>query len=181
MLKNLFYKLFNKSSKYRQNVGIIIMNGNKIWSGHRIDRPSDDEFAWQMPQGGIDRNEDIMTASYREALEETGIKGDKLELIKVFPETTKYIFSKDAIKTLKKRNKLVGYNGIYFKGQEQHWVIFNFTGTDNDINLKATNELQEFDRWKWSDEDFLLSHCVDFKREVYQKVFSWIKKLNLEN
>ena len=84
MLKNLFYKLFNKSSKYRQNVGIIIMNGNKIWSGHRIDRPSDDEFAWQMPQGGIDRNEDIITASYREALEETGIKGDKLELIKLY-------------------------------------------------------------------------------------------------
>ena len=183
MLKNIFIhnKLFDKTSKYRQNVGIIIMNEKKIWSGHRIDRPSDDEFAWQIPQGGIDENEDILTASYREILEEAGIKSDKLELIKIFPRTTKYIFPKDVIKTINKKNKFAGYNGVYFKGQEQHWVVFKFVGTDNDINLKATNEMQEFDRWQWSDAEFLLSHCVDFKRKVYKKVFSWLKKLNLEN
>ena len=40
---------------YRSGVGILIMNKEKkIFVGKRIDNHSD---AWQMPQGGIDANE----------------------------------------------------------------------------------------------------------------------------
>src|SRR5690606_31633287 len=40
---------------YREAVGILLLNPQRqIFVGHRIDTQSE---AWQMPQGGIDRNE----------------------------------------------------------------------------------------------------------------------------
>ncbi len=55
---------------YRPNVGMIIINKeNKVFWGRRIGQQS-----WQFPQGGIDENESIIDAMYRELWEETGLK-----------------------------------------------------------------------------------------------------------
>ena len=44
------------TKKYRKCVGMMILNSNnEILVGRRIDHPSG---FWQMPQGGIDENED---------------------------------------------------------------------------------------------------------------------------
>jgi putative (di)nucleoside polyphosphate hydrolase len=52
---------------YRSGVGIILLNDKKqIFVGKRIDNNSD---AWQMPQGGIDDNEEEDTAMLRELKE----------------------------------------------------------------------------------------------------------------
>ena len=50
---------------------------NKVFVGKRIDNP---QSFWQMPQGGVDKNEDFLQAAKRELKEETGIKS--VELIK---------------------------------------------------------------------------------------------------
>ena len=63
---------------YRSGVGIVVLNkNNKVFVARRIDNPKN---FWQMPQGGVDKNEDFLTAAFRELDEETSIKS--VELIK---------------------------------------------------------------------------------------------------
>ena len=62
----------------RLGVGIVLLNQkNEVFVGRRIDNPKN---SWQMPQGGVDQNEDLLQAAKRELAEETGIKS--VELIK---------------------------------------------------------------------------------------------------
>ena len=56
----------------RIGVGIILLNDkDNVFVGKRIDNPKN---SWQMPQGGVDENEDFLQAAKRELEEETGIK-----------------------------------------------------------------------------------------------------------
>ena len=67
-----------KNLPFRNGVGIILLNNdNKVFVAKRIDNPKN---FWQMPQGGVDNNENFLSAAYRELEEETSIK--KVELIK---------------------------------------------------------------------------------------------------
>ena len=66
----------------RSGVGIVILNKeNKIFVAKRIDNPKN---FWQMPQGGVDKDEDFLSAAYRELEEETSIKD--VELIREIDE-----------------------------------------------------------------------------------------------
>ena len=48
----------------RNGVGIVLLNSkNKIFVAKRIDNPKN---FWQMPQGGVDKNETLYTAALRE-------------------------------------------------------------------------------------------------------------------
>ena len=65
-----------KELPLRIGVGIALLNHeNKVFVGKRIDNPTN---SWQMPQGGIDQNENFLDAAKRELEEETGIKSVKL-------------------------------------------------------------------------------------------------------
>ena len=71
----------------RSGVGIVVLNKeNKIFVAKRIDNPKN---FWQMPQGGIDKNEDFYTAALRELKEETSIVSVKP--IKEIEESLTYI------------------------------------------------------------------------------------------
>ena len=60
----------------RTGVGIVLLNHeNNIFVGKRIDNPKN---SWQMPQGGVDQNENFLEAAKRELEEDTGIKSVKL-------------------------------------------------------------------------------------------------------
>ena len=64
-----------KELPLRIGVGVIILNNkNKIFVGKRKDNPID---KWQMPQGGVDKNESFLSAMKRELDEETSIKNTK--------------------------------------------------------------------------------------------------------
>ena len=64
-------------NSYRIGVVIILINKKKkIFVGKRIDVKKE---AWQMPQGGVAKNEKLEDAAYRELYEETGVK--KAEII----------------------------------------------------------------------------------------------------
>ena len=80
MIKSKIHK-----KKYRSCVGIVLIQNGKIFSGQRLDYKSD---AWQMPQGGIEFNENPLDAAIRELEEETGIKHKHIKLIS---ETKKWI------------------------------------------------------------------------------------------
>ena len=95
---------------YRRGVGMIIINNDgRFWLGKRIGTE-----AWQFPQGGIDKGEDIKIAMYRELLEEVGLKKEEVEYVGESAETIFY----DIPKTI--RSKVLGGK---FKGQEQKWFL----------------------------------------------------------
>lgn len=149
---------------YRPCVGIALYNKDgHVFVGERIDTPG----AWQMPQGGIDKGEDIQTAAFRELEEETGIPAACAEILKIAPETIQY----DLPETL--RQKL--WNGRYY-GQEQHWVALRFTGDDQIINLNAHTP-PEFSAWKWVPLGETLDLIVPFKRDTYKKVIALFSDL----
>ena len=69
----------------RNGVGVIVLNKqNKVFVGKRKDNPVN---KWQMPQGGLDNDENYLSAMRRELREETSIKSiEILEEIKGFFE-----------------------------------------------------------------------------------------------
>ena len=151
-----------KNLPLRNGVGIIVINSeNKIFVAKRIDNSKN---FWQMPQGGIDKNEDFLQAAYRELEEETSIKSVKL--IRELEGTTTYELP----------NRLLGiiWKGKY-RGQKQKWFLMRFTGEDNEININTHHP--EFLDWKWIELDQLTKVVVDFKLHVYKEVQEKVEKL----
>ena len=146
----------------RNGVGIVILNKeNKIFVAKRIDNPKN---FWQMPQGGVDKDEDFLSAAYRELEEETSIKD--VELIREIDEILTYELPKHLLGII--------WKGKY-KGQKQKWFIMRYLGTDDEININTKKP--EFLEWKWIDLDMITEVVVDFKLEVYKKLKSQIKEI----
>ena len=151
------------TNKYRKCVGMMILNTHKeILVGRRLDHPSG---YWQMPQGGIDDNENPKEAVWREMLEEIGT--NKAELIKISNQWINYDIPSETLKTLP-------WGDIYI-GQTQKWFAFLFLGEDNDINVGTDNP--EFSEWKWSRMDSIVDSIVPFKRDVYAKILEEFKDI----
>ena len=144
-----------KALPLRIGVGVIVVNNkNKIFVGKRKDNPVN---KWQMPQGGVNKNESFLTAMKRELDEETSIKN--VELIHEVEEEISYNLPDNLLGIIWKGK---------FKGQTQKWYIMRFLGTDKEINLKTNHP--EFLEWKWIDIKNITDKVVDFKLHVYEKI-----------
>ncbi len=156
MLKNY------KNLPLRNGVGIVLLNKeNKVFVAKRIDNPK--KF-WQMPQGGVDKDEDYYSAALRELEEETSIKN--VSLIKEIKELITYNLPDSLLGII--------WKGKY-KGQKQKWFVMKFNGEDDEINLRTKKP--EFLEWKWISLDLITEIVVDFKYEVYKKLQSEVKKI----
>ena len=153
----------NKQLPLRIGVGIVLLNHeNNIFVGKRIDNPKN---SWQMPQGGVDPNENFLQAAKRELEEETGIKS--VELIKELHGWLEYNLPKNLLgKVLEGK----------YSGQKQKWFIMKFVGKDEEINVKTKNP--EFLDWKWIDISKLPSIAVSFKVDLYKKLKEELNFLN---
>ena len=148
----------------RLGVGIIVLNKeNKVFVGKRRDNPTN---KWQMPQGGVDRGENLVNAMKRELKEETSIRS--IEILKELEGWTEYELP----------DYLLGkiWRGKY-RGQKQKWFIMKFIGKDNEINVKTKNP--EFLTWKWIEISELPSIAVSFKVDLYKKLKEELNFLNL--
>jgi len=150
-----------KNLPLRSGVGIIVLNkNNKIFVAKRIDNPKN---FWQMPQGGIDKGEDYLSAAYRELKEETSIT--KVKLIKELDGFITYLLPDHLLGII--------WKGKY-KGQKQKWFIMKFTGEDKEINIRTKKP--EFLEWKWIELERLTEVVVDFKLHVYKELKKKIRR-----
>ena len=146
--------------RFRPNVGVVLFNAQgQVWYGRRVGDFSSlgeapDLYRWQMPQGGVDPEEDIAAAAFRELKEETGVSS--ATLLCVTPGWLAYEFPAD----YKKKN---------WKGQRQKWAAMIFTGDDDEVDHEADDN-QEFDDWRWGELEEAPSLIVPFKRGVYDEV-----------
>ena len=153
--------MIEKVLPLRIGVGVIVLNDkNKIFVGKRKDNPVD---KWQMPQGGVDKNENLLAAMKRELYEETSIKN--IKILKELDEWLEYELPKNLLGIIWKGK---------FRGQKQKWFIVRFVGKENEINLKTKNP--EFIEWKWIEMNELPKVIVDFKKNVYEKLLIELKK-----
>ena len=146
----------------RTGVGIIVLNNNnQVFVGKRKDNPGD---KWQMPQGGVDKGEDFITAMRRELIEETSIKN--IKILKEIQNMYQYELPKNLVGIIWKGK---------FRGQRQKWFITKFLGKDDEINLDTKHP--EFIDWKWIDPHDLPEVIVDFKKELYLNLLKEINQV----
>jgi len=157
---------------YRPCAGIMLFNKQgKVFVGRRNDLPASElagqkiSNPWQMPQGGIDHNEEPLNAAFRELREETSISS--AQLICEAEDWLSYDFPPEVSKKL--------LNGK-FSGQRQMWFAMLFTGNENEINILAPDggkHKPEFSQWRWEDLENLPDLVVPFKRGIYIQLSNW--------
>ncbi len=146
----------------RKGVGIVLLNKkNKVFVAKRIDNPKN---FWQMPQGGVDGDENYYQAALRELKEETSI--ESVELIHEIDKKLTYILPDHLIGIIWKGK---------FKGQTQKWFVMRFIGNETEININT--EKPEFLDWKWIDLEDLPKIAVNFKLDVYKNLEREVSKI----
>ena len=151
-----------KNLPLRNGVGIVVLNNeNKVFVAKRIDNPKN---FWQMPQGGVDKDENYYEAALRELKEETSIIS--VELIQEIDKKFTYILPDHLIGIIWKGK---------FKGQTQKWFVMRFIGNESEININTKHP--EFLDWKWINLDDLPEIAVNFKLDVYKNVKQEVKKI----
>ena len=148
---------------YRPCVGIMLINADgHVFVAQRHDTAGD---AWQMPQGGIDPNEEPAVAAVRELQEETAVENAKI--VAESPQWRNYDLPDDLIGKV--------WGGRY-RGQTQKWFAFRFLGRDDEIDI-VSGEHSEFSAWKWAPIDDLIGLIVPFKRQLYMEVVAEFRHL----
>ena len=104
---------------FRTNVAIVLVNNNdNVLLAKRIK-----QNAWQFPQGGVNDNEDIIDALYRELQEEVGLSKSDVSVI----ASTKYwLRYKIPVRMRRQTDPL-------FIGQKQKWFLLRFNSDENKI------------------------------------------------
>jgi putative (di)nucleoside polyphosphate hydrolase len=148
---------------YRDNVGALLFNAKGlVLVARRADMPNAEGAAggWQLPQGGVDKGEDLRAAVLRELAEEIGT--DRAEIIAEHPEWLTYDFPPELAQQ--------GFRiARRYRGQRQRWFALRFLGADSDIRLDA-DEHPEFDAWRWASIEELPGLAVHFKRDIYAEL-----------
>ena len=150
---------------YRPCVGLLVLNpAGRVFIGRRLDGPEhiDDAHDWQMPQGGVDPDEDTWRAALRELYEETNIRS--VEHLGEIEDWLSY--------DIPRATAGQAWKGKY-RGQRQKWYALRFTGDDSEIDVATPGggaHEPEFVEWRWEPMRNLAELVVPFKRATYERV-----------
>ena len=149
---------------YRPCVGVMLISPEgRVFVGRRSDRVDAPEGIgtwWQMPQGGLDPDEEPEAGARRELAEETGVTSAR-----IVARTREWL-------TYDLPDELIGiaWEGRY-RGQKQLWFAARFEGPESEIDIGPRHgHEQEFDAWQWVTLAELPALVVPFKRKVYLSV-----------
>ena len=144
---------------YRLNVAMIVLNkDNKVLFCKRRNTEN-----WQFPQGGVDENENIESAMFRELNEEVGLEKDNVPIKAVSQNLIYYDIPKN------NRSRVLGGK---FKGQAQKYFLLKLISGEVDLNIENT---PEFDKHSWVPFWYPLNQVVDFKKEAYRSALIELK------
>src|SRR4029450_8862729 len=110
--------------------------------------------AWQMPQGGLEDDEDPLDGAYREVAEETGVEKANLEFVKACRELLVYELPRDA------RSKKTG------RGQVLYWFLFRFVGDQQ----RSGTRTRESRGWRWMPFDRVVDGVTSFRKPMYERL-----------
>jgi putative (di)nucleoside polyphosphate hydrolase len=130
-------------------VAVIERDDGAILVFERADAPG----SWQLPQGGIERDEEPSAAVWREVAEETGLGPADLELVGELREWIAYAWPPEVA---------AGRKSI---GQVHKWFRFRPAGAD----VAPSPDGSEFTAWRWVDRNWLVDHVVGFRRDAYRR------------
>ena len=128
----------------------------------RYDTPN----AWQLPQGGVEKDESYIKALYREMLEELG--SNDFEILKVSSELVSYDFPDEIKKLLK----------TAYIGQSAYWYLCKFNDQAAPYLDLATDK--EFRAYKWVAVDKVLNYSVSWKKQAYKKGLNLLGLLSFD-
>lgn len=148
---------------FRANVGIILCNreGRLFWARRA------GENAWQFPQGGIERDESIIDAMYRELREETGLRPEHVKIMGCTRRWLRYRLPA-CLRRSERRPLCIG--------QKQRWFMLRLACDEDQVRLDGSAE-PEFDRWRWVGYCEPLDQIVSFKRGVYARALEELAHL----
>jgi putative (di)nucleoside polyphosphate hydrolase len=155
---------------YRACAGMCVLDTQgRVFVGRRTDGPehSDATHVWQMPQGGIDPDEDPYRAALRELHEETNIRS--VQRLGEIPQWLTYDIPREILGQ--------AWQGKY-RGQKMKWYALRFTGPESEIDVlhPAGGHKPEFVAWRWEPLQNLPGLVVPFKRPIYERVVSEFTK-----
>jgi putative (di)nucleoside polyphosphate hydrolase len=136
-----------------------------VWIGRRYDANAAGEGPgawWQMPQGGLDDDEEPERAVTRELDEETSMTS--VTLLRAAPGWLNYDLPPELVPK--------SWGGKY-RGQTQKWFALRFTGSDSEIDVAhpgGGKHKPEFSAWRWEKLERVPDLVVAFKRDVYRQV-----------
>ena len=143
------------SDGFRSNVGILLMrHDGHVFLGRRRGGKG-----WQFPQGGVQRDEAVETALYRELREEIGLTREQVDLRGA---TARWLRYRLPPKLVRRDTHPVCI------GQKQRWFLLGLRDPETrfDFDQSAT---PEFDDWRWTGYWEPLREVIAFKRKVYEK------------
>ena len=153
-------KINRNNLTYRQSTSAVILD--KLGRILIIQKNSYKNNEWDIPGGGIEKNEKPDIAILRELKEELG--GDKFEIIKTSIQTDCYEWPDELIE-----QKIIENKPVY-RGQERVQFLVKFSGEENE--LKAQKEEIRTMKWvfpKALSTYFIFPHQMEKMKELLKE------------
>lgn len=147
---------------FRAGVGMLVRRSDGLVLA--LER-SDLRDAWQLPQGGLNRDEPAEDAAWRELQEETGLTAAHVSLAAVHDAWIGYELPPDA------RSAKTG------RGQVHLWFLFRLRDAI-DLPSLPGGEQAEFRAAAWINLEDLVASVVEFRRAEYRTLALWLDRLD---
>ena len=145
-------------SSFRAGVVIVVRHPDRerILVFERVDSPG----SWQLPQGGLHRDESPIEGAWRELTEETGLGEADVVARAEYPEWIAYEWPTEAKARLGRDGKRLG--------QVQRWFLFDAL----DAAVEPTPDGREFGAWRWAHPTEMIEHVPAWRRHAYARVLT---------